>query len=146
MNELRLEQMTSNKDIFQEDIRTLLSFTVSYPNEEKLTKLLTSYITDSYLKLFLCRGPKGHLMALVGVEEHAKGITIRHLSISPEVKYLGMGQWLIDHLIEITKPASIYTETDDESAVEFYRRLGFKVEEIPSTDPSSQKFGCLLVL
>lgn len=146
MHELLFEELSPNDKLHPGDYRFLLSLAVAHPTEEKLNEILSKYEADPRFKLFLCRAPKGQLMAIAGIEKVDNGIFIRHFAISLEVKFLGLGKWLLDELTKKLKPTFIAAETDDETAVNFYRNAGFKVQEIRSNNPYLHKFHCELLL
>ena len=66
-----------------------------------------------------------NLIGIIGyLQQTTKQITIRHISVLPKYRQLGIGRLLLNNLKKQSPKYQIIAETDEE-AVTFYQKCGF---------------------
>lgn len=118
-------------------VRVLLSYATS------LDKVDTAYST--YLN-----SPNQHLFAYIkenvtvgciGIEINGMDCEIKHIAVAPQERGRGVGSSMIHYLIEKCDLNSITAETDDD-AVEFYRKVGFRILSLGEKYPGVVRYWC----
>jgi ribosomal protein S18 acetylase RimI-like enzyme len=77
---------------------------------------------------------KGELAGFAAYHDAPERATLEYIAVAESAQGQGVGRSLIAHVAESASSTSIVAETDDD-AVEFYRRLGFDVQPLLTTDP-----------
>jgi ribosomal protein S18 acetylase RimI-like enzyme len=118
----------------------LLSYSV-FPDEDKLTRTMNEYQSNSNLDIYGYVA-KEEVIGILGVEMSEQSIVhIRHLAVHPDYRGLGYGRGLLMELIELKKPDQLIAETD-EDAVDFYRSVGFTIVSLGELYPGVERFQC----
>jgi ribosomal protein S18 acetylase RimI-like enzyme len=122
INHLESKVFLSNSDLDNLELPNLIKFSIGYPTEDKVFKIIASY-KNSSSKLYGAYLNE-HLTAIVGVQQDEQELTVRHISVLPEFQNQRIGTLLLNHIKAQYSKCKIIAETDEES-VEFYRKSGF---------------------
>lgn len=82
-------------------------------------------ILNEYLKAVELRGVKNDQQQIIGFLGVAEG-KIEMLFIHPDARGKGVGKWLADYAVRQMKVTKVDVNEQNEQAVGFYERVGFK--------------------
>ncbi|AKG34570.1 GNAT family N-acetyltransferase [Paenibacillus durus] len=84
------------------------------------------------------------LVGLIGFEETEDGsIDIRHIAVLPENRGKGYARGMILELLTDRNPRYVIAETEDETAADFYRSLGFMVYSLGENGSGIELLRCV---
>ena len=120
-------------------VSELLAMAVGLPTPKKLANLMDNFYSSEDRRIFLTLDDEKPI-GMLGIDftNHSHGV-ITHLATAPERRKQGIAVSLINHVARKLKLKDIVAETDQD-AVEFYRVIGFKTEEIESRWPGVKRF------
>ncbi|MBX0355605.1 GNAT family N-acetyltransferase [Bacillus toyonensis] len=127
MNLQRVEQ------IGRDSVLNVLQYAVG-PSETSLKKAVLFY-----------QGKKGRLYkyeekACIGIEViGATKARICHIAVVPEYRHTGIAFQMIREVVRMHQLTYVEAETDNE-AVEFYKKIGFKVKSLGEKYPGIERF------
>ncbi|HJD55365.1 MAG TPA: GNAT family N-acetyltransferase [Rickettsia endosymbiont of Pyrocoelia pectoralis] len=109
----------------EKSLSILIADSIGNPTTEKINSILESYKNNNrhLIGCFI----KQNLIGIIGVQILPTQSTIRHISVLKTFRSQGIGKQLILYIVDHFALKKIIAETDD-SAVEFYRTLGFNCE------------------
>lgn len=115
-------------DKYVADIAKVLAPCVYKPTEEKLSHIVTQYLTMNHLSLY--GYVRNHqLVGVIGVEHpEANQAIINHISVLEAHRGQRIATKMMDYVIDVLAPKRLIAETDDD-AIDFYRRYGFHCHE-----------------
>lgn len=124
------------------DVEELLSYAViSDPGE--LERVHAEYKEEAALQLYGWED-EGLLVGLIGFEMTEDGsIDIRHIAVLPENRGKGYARGMILELLAERQPRYVVAETEDESAANFYRSLGFMVYSLGENPSGIEQLRCV---
>ncbi|OFD07609.1 GNAT family N-acetyltransferase [Bacillus wiedmannii] len=129
MNLQRVEQIEKNP------ILNVLQYAVG-PSETSLKKAVLYYESN-----------KGTLYryeeeACIGIEIiGANKARICHVAVAPQYRHKGIALQIIREVVRMQQLTYVEAETDKE-AVEFYKKIGFKVKNLGEKYPGIERFHC----
>lgn len=87
---------------------------------------------------------EGLLVGITGYEETEDGsLDIRHIAVLPENRGKGYARGMILELLTARQPRYVVAETEDETAADFYRSLGFMVYSLGENAAGIELFRCV---
>jgi Acetyltransferases len=111
--------------VHDEEVRQLLAYRAL--DVEQLKQTIDAYENEDFLELYGI-AVDGEITGLIGYEYQGEGtLLLRDLVVKPEWRGLGYGRGLILETIALEEPQKLVVETDDETAVEFFRNIGFTI-------------------
>ncbi|MCD9021842.1 GNAT family N-acetyltransferase [Cohnella silvisoli] len=116
----------------------------TYPDPEHVTATINEYNDNPELEL------KGYylgdqVIGIIGYRMNANSILeLRHIAVLPEERLHGFGRGMILDVLSLNEPKEIITETD-ETAINFYRNIGFTIESLGEKYPGVERFKCTYV-
>ncbi|WP_245629907.1 GNAT family N-acetyltransferase [Domibacillus robiginosus] len=126
-----------NSIILQPSVRVLLSYETSI---RKVEEVYGKYIDFSDQQLFgLVKG--NNIIGCIGVEINLKIGEIKHIAVFSEERGNGVGSIMIHFLCERFLLTDIVAETGRD-AVEFYRKVGFKITALGEKYAGVERFLC----
>lgn len=111
-----------NSIILEPSVRILLSYATSI---DKVDGVYNKYIQAPNQHLFGFV-KETNIVGCIGVEVNLSICEIKHIAVSSEERGMGIGSKMINFINEHYSRITIVAETDKD-AVEFYRKIGFKV-------------------
>ena len=136
------------------DIRSQLGSTavrnlvdhLEYPvemRERKTEQILTEY-RENRGQSILGAAEDGELLGFIGFRSDSPDrAVIRHIAVRRDRRGQGIGKQMILHVCNAYGLQEITAETDRE-AVNFYRRVGFRVESLGEKYQGTERFLCTL--
>ncbi|WP_025689867.1 GNAT family N-acetyltransferase [Paenibacillus zanthoxyli] len=123
-------------------VEELLSYAViSDPGEVESAR--AEYRAETSLQLYGWED-EGLLVGLIGFEETEDGsIDIRHIAVLPENRGKGYARGMILELLTDRNPRYVIAETEDETAADFYRSLGFMVYSLGENGSGIELLRCV---
>lgn len=121
----------------------LLWLAVEVDNDE-LTRILHDDLTNLSVVGAI---DEAHVIAFAAFNSAVDPVVIEYIAVDEREQNRGYGAALVDAIRKTAPGRAIYAETDDD-AVEFYRRLGFTVNDKDAPDPrwpDRQRYECVLV-
>ena len=126
-------------------VRELLSLSVGFPTDEKLTGIARLYTEESDRQVIGIE-LDGALAGLLGLQNVGDGrVEILHLAVSPGQRGNGLATMLLNEAIAHFQPVTLFAETDA-GAVGFYDRHGFVIESLGSERYGIERFRCTLIV
>lgn len=124
---LKFKKITINEP----DLAKVISLSMGQPTQSKIKKVFNQYhrVDHALVGCFLEKS----LIGVIGLQLNKTQAQIQHLSVLKKHQRQGIGQALIDYVIESFHLNSIIAKTD-EDAVGFYRSLGFVCQELKKYD------------
>lgn len=121
-NKINLKQVSTDDPQLPE----VIQFSMGRPTADNILEVITIYnkADHALIGAFL----DDTLIGVVGFFCCLEKITIRHISVLPELQNQGVGRVLLDHLKAQYAPSKIIAETDADS-VGFYLKSGFSCHE-----------------
>lgn len=123
--------------ILQPAVRELLSHATSI---DKVDSAYREYIQSPTQQLFGLVKEKS-IVGCIGIEIVFNNCEIKHIAVSFGERGNGIGTKMIQFLCENFVLTTISAETDND-AVEFYRKLGFKITSLGEKYPGVERFLC----
>ena len=124
-----------------------LVYQLDYPAElrEKKTERILSEYRENVSQSIFGAHAQGELVGFIGFFTDPPDRTvIRHIAVRRDYRRQGIGTQMILHVYNVCGLPEITAETDHD-AVEFYRRVGFKVISLGEKYPRTERFFCSLV-
>lgn len=109
------------------EVPHLLDLAIGFATDEKIKAVVDSYRQNNYCLFGFRSG--GQISGLLGIEFQEDRVVIKHIAVLESHMNMGIGCSMIQGLRSSYSTAALQAETDDD-AVGFYRRCGFKCEEI----------------
>lgn len=133
------------KNLIEEaEIKALMSYCI-FPDPDKLDKVIAQYKSKSDHRLYGIV-VENQVVGIVGYKQLSSDvIEIQHISVSPQYRGGGYGRGLVLELLNTEKPAKIIAETDGD-AVDFYRRIGFKINSLGEKYPGVERYLCFYLV
>lgn len=100
-----------------------------FPDPKRIRLRLEEYLTDPSRRVFVWE-VAGQPVSAAGIRQTGEEVELLHLGTAPEHEGRGYAHALLHALLAGLNATRLTAETDD-SAVDFYRRSGFKVENAP---------------
>lgn len=127
-----------NMKILPRPIRELLTYATDASKIEAEYKL---YQEKENRKLYSYKQAE-QFVGCIGVEWIADNICIiKQIAVSPDMRSRGIGERMIDFIMEKHSLSIISAETDQE-AVNFYKRIGFTITSLGEKYPGVERFWC----
>ncbi|WP_052458477.1 GNAT family N-acetyltransferase [Rickettsia asembonensis] len=123
----------------EKNLSILIADSIGNPTTEKISQVLESY-KNTKLHLIGCFIEE-NLIGIIGIEVLSIQAIIRHISVLKTFRSQGIGKQLILYIISHFTLKKITAETDD-SAVNFYRALGFNCKIFERK--YNQRYNCSL--
>lgn len=122
------------------DIRALLSVLTWTGRPDHLDRIVSTYSADGPRLLAFEEG--GRISGVIGIELTSKGgAVIRHIAVDLAARGSGVGQAMVEGILDRFHPSVLSAETDAE-AVGFYRSCGFTVRSLGEKYPGTERFLC----
>jgi putative acetyltransferase len=99
--------------------------------------LIPQYLAS--VQLYCVRNEQGRINGFLGVAEH----TVEMLFLHPAARGKGVGRMLVAFAIEALQANKVDVNEQNEQAVGFYERVGFKVVSRSATDGMGKPFPIL---
>lgn len=119
---------------------------LEYPaemREAKTEQILTEYRRNRSQPI-LGTDAQGELVGLIGFcPGPPDRAVIRHIAVRRDHRCQGIGKQMILHVCNAYGLQEITAETDRD-AVEFYRRIGFRIKSLGEKYPGTERFLCTL--
>ncbi|WP_102027774.1 GNAT family N-acetyltransferase [Salirhabdus sp. Marseille-P4669] len=132
MLEIKLNSIPAN-------IKKLLSFATSEKYVEQECEL---YIQSSARKLYGYEF-EDQVVGCIGIEFISPSYCeIKHIAVSPNLRGKGIGSKMIRFIME-EYSLSIMTAETDKDAVNFYKKIGFKITSLGEKYPGVERFQCI---
>lgn len=124
------------------EVKELLGYAVM-DDPDALERALADY--KELPALQLCGWEEeGLLVGITGYEETEDGsLDIRHIAVLPENRGKGYARGMILELLTARQPRYVVAETEDETAADFYRSLGFMVYSLGENAAGIELFRCV---
>ncbi len=118
INIVILKQVTSD----ELQLLEVIKFAIGNPEPKKIAKVINSYreLNNKLIGAYL----DDNLIGIIGYLQTTEQITIRHISVLPKYRQLGIGRLLLSNLKKQSPKYQIIAETDEE-AVTFYQKCHF---------------------
>lgn len=124
-----------------ENILAILAESTYMSTEEKLNARAEKYMNDDRIVVWGANvADKFHGIIILSCKEN-DNIEILDIAVLKESQKQGIGHRMIKCIKESYKPISILAETDDD-AVDFYRKIGFKVQSLGERYPGIIRYEC----
>ncbi|AIQ12716.1 GNAT family N-acetyltransferase [Paenibacillus durus] len=124
------------------EVEELLSYAVISDTGE-LESARAEYRSEAALQLYGWEDEE-LLVGLIGFEETEDGsIDIRHIAVLPENRGKGYARGMILELLTSRNPRYVIAETEDETAADFYRSLGFMVYSLGESGSGIELLRCV---
>lgn len=104
------------------ELPTVITPSIGNPTQEKIQRILEEYKVSSWQLMACFMDEK--LVAVIGLDLSPPSATIKHISVLPEHRSLGIGRQLIHYALDYFCLSTLFAETNDET-VKFYRALEF---------------------
>lgn len=127
-----------------EQIKQLLSYAVGSATDEKLSNILEQVYSPGNSNLYVCIGKDGSALGIIGFKKEGASAEILHVAVDEHKRNCGIGQAMIDELLQLENLTELIAETDPD-AVGFYRRYGFEIQSLGEKYPGVERFHCRLV-
>lgn len=124
----------------KEDGQYLIELSV-FPSPEAIQRTANEYIVNEEFEIWGLL-QDGKLVGFVGIhftEDTKEILEIRHIAVNPEERGKGLGEKMVQELIKSKDPHEIKAETDDD-AVDFYKKLGFEIENLGEKYPGIVRY------
>ena len=125
------------------EIMRLVSYYKYSPSKASIGSLTDSYISDSDIFIYGCIIQDKTVGIIVLRREPTASAEIVGIAVSPENRNLGIGRKMIEYVIKNCGYHTITAETDDD-AVGFYRKCGFKIEDLGYKYQDTKRYKCTL--
>jgi ribosomal protein S18 acetylase RimI-like enzyme len=135
-----MEQITKINQ-FSDELIKLLSPAVYMPTYDKIKNIISSYLSSDTKSLFAF-SYSSDLVGIIGMEHNNTSITITHIAVEEAYRHRRIGSNLIKYISSAYK-CTLELETDND-AVEFYRSIGFQIENLGETHPGFVRYKCTL--
>ncbi|MCM3783033.1 GNAT family N-acetyltransferase [Neobacillus mesonae] len=133
--------LVSIKDRINDPIVEELIGYSTLPEESHIKAAMALYKDHDHYELYGFEDEE-QLVAIIGVEQNGRQVTIKHLAVLPENREKGYGRGIISEMISRLEPEIVIAETDEE-AVDFYRNVGFVVYSLGEKYPGVERFRCV---
>ncbi|HXF90770.1 MAG TPA: GNAT family N-acetyltransferase [Candidatus Nitrosotenuis sp.] len=121
------------------ELLTVIAPSIGNPTQEKIQRILKEYKISSW-QLMGC-SINEQLVAVIGLDLSPPNAIIKHISVLPEYRGLGIGKQLIHYALDYFCLSTLSAETD-EDAVNFYQTLGFSCQ--PFNGKYGKRYKCAL--
>ena len=138
-----MEIIIDVKDCFKDaDLLEILAESVYKPTIEKLNKRAEKHMNNPFVRIFALKQDDKSMGIIVLETSNPKQIEILDFAVKKNDQKNGIGRKLIDFCKEEFKIESMIAETDDD-AVGFYRKVGFKVQQLENKyDSEANRYLC----
>ncbi|GGA28165.1 GNAT family N-acetyltransferase [Psychrobacillus lasiicapitis] len=127
-----------NMEILLTSIRKLLAYATSVRKIDAEYKL---YQEQENRKLYGYKQAE-QFVGCIGVELTVENTCIiKQIAVSPDMRGRGIGERMIDFIIENYAHSKIFTETDQD-AVNFYKKMGFTITSLGEKYLGVERFMC----
>ena len=124
------------------DIRELISLSMGDPNEARISETLQRYRSRDAWHLFGDERER-HLLGCVGLTVEGRAGELRHIAVRSKQRGKGIGKAMLVAVVDRLGLSELSAETDRE-AVDFYRKCGFRVENLGEMYAGTERFRCTL--
>ncbi|NBI30089.1 GNAT family N-acetyltransferase [Chengkuizengella marina] len=124
----------------QSEIIELLAM-CTFSDSNRLEEIVQNYKNEDDYKIYGFE-KEGMVVGIIGFQMNGNQMEIKHIAVSPEQRYKGIGSLMINAMMNIIKPIQVVSETDDD-AVDFYRSSGFTVYSIDEKYPGVERYRCV---
>ncbi|BCB04191.1 GNAT family N-acetyltransferase [Bacillus sp. KH172YL63] len=126
---------------------------VESKNQHNSIKMLLSYSTHNWEQeykksidspdraLYVMLQEETYVGCLVIEWKNDYFCEVKHIAVSPSARGRGIGREMIDRLVDTCSFTYLGAETDQE-AVDFYRKIGWKITSLGEKYPGVERFWC----
>lgn len=110
-------------------------------NEQDIT-FFKSLLLNEYLKLvelFCIRDTNGVILGFMGIESNK----LEMLFVHPQAMGKGIGKMLLEHALQTLQVNKVDVNEDNQQAVGFYQKMGFKIISRSALDGMGKPFPIL---
>ncbi|MDP5275306.1 GNAT family N-acetyltransferase [Chengkuizengella axinellae] len=125
--------------IEQPTIIELLAFCAG-SSSDRVEQTVEDYKEQNELELYGFEA-EGKVIGIIGYRMHENQMELKHIAVSPEQRYKGIGSLMINAMMNLTKSDQVIAETDDD-AVDFYRSSGFTIYSLGEKYPGVERYRC----
>lgn len=140
-----IEKYDPDLIVVKQRVAELLSYALYTPSIEKAFTALDILIAQPDTEVLVSLGggnANGFLAARFTNKFKAE---ILYIAVDPDFRLKGLGRSMIEALIWRYNLSNVTAETDN-TAVDFYRSIGFKVTSLGEKYPGVERFSCVLHL
>jgi ribosomal protein S18 acetylase RimI-like enzyme len=122
-------------------VKELLGMAVGRPDPDYLQRLLDGFYQKENHAFFVTLD-NDKIIGIIGIDySKAPYWWITHIAVHPDYRKRGIGESLINQVIEALSLTSAGLETDQD-AIYFYRSIGFTATEVYSQWPGTHRYRC----
>lgn len=136
-----MEILDIKESLRSEEILPILAESVYMPTVEKLNARAESYMNNSKVTVLGASKDDKFCGIIVMENREGKELYILDIAVLKGNQKQGIGHAMITYVQEIYRPSCIIAETDDD-AVNFYRKIGFKVKGLGEKYPGITRYEC----
>lgn len=132
-----------NKDwLFSQEAFFIYSACMYQPTYGEYRKMMEHFISEPYIKIFVCEVNHREEGILV-LDNRTSDSEIIGIAVSENCRHNGIGQYMIQQVMDLVQPEVLSAQTDDD-AVGFYYRCGFTVETVIKEYPNGavNRYNC----
>ena len=133
--------------ITNDSAQALLSHCFVYPNQPKrFIEKIKQYSEGNKYKAYSIISTSKEMLGMIIIEQKdSQSIIIQGIACELQFRKQGIGNKMINFIINTYLPKTIIAETDDDS-IGFYKKLDFKTEIIKEKYPENTRYLCKLTL
>jgi ribosomal protein S18 acetylase RimI-like enzyme len=127
------------------EVRELIN-AMGYPSDIRnaTTEQILAEYRENPDQLVLGLESDGRLIAFIGLRRsNSTDAVVRHIVVRPDNRRHGLGREMLLTVCRMLSLKSLAAETDRD-AVEFYRRIGFRIRSLGEKYPGVERFDCRL--
>lgn len=123
------------------EILPILAESMYMPTKEKLSVRVEKYMNSSRIIALGVRRDNKFCGILIMEDKEGNELYLLDVAVLKDSQNQGIGRAMITYVQETYKPRCIIAETDDD-AVNFYRKVGFKVKSLGEKYPGITRYEC----
>lgn len=123
------------------EIFPILAGSMYMPTKERLNARVEKYMNNSRIIALGVREDNKFCGILIMEDKEGDELYLLDVAVLKDSQNQGIGRAMITYVQETYKPSCIIAETDDD-AVNFYRKVGFKVKSLGEKYPGIIRYEC----
>lgn len=140
---MKIYKLEDHKQIYKnQKIMAIIGLAMFNPTEGRIKSAAEGIYSKEQGRFYIAED--GEPIGIIGVRRVDNAfVEIMHIAVKADYQKKGVGKQLIDYVNQAERVDQIVAETDYE-AVEFYKKLGFKVEEKEDVVTGFVRYTCTL--
>lgn len=127
---------------YSKEAINLLSLCVFNPTAEKMNNVIHEYKISDKKQLYI-KEINNQIVGILGITLDNETVIINHIAVAENYRNHGLGRIIINFLQSNNKAKNIIAETDN-SAVRFYEKCGFIIENLGEKYKGTIRYKCIL--